>query len=103
MLKIKKIYKLGGYASKLVTELNSVSTLTGYSKLYHFFDYMSTFILHGCSINQYGKGEFYSLNEFARKKSLHVSSLLKFGKYLMIFDILKIKWISNTSLGFSHE
>lgn len=36
MLKIKEIYK-----SKLVAELNYVSTLTGYFKLYHFFDYMS--------------------------------------------------------------
>ena len=48
------------YLSKLAIMCKELAQITTQSKFYHFCDYTSAFLLHGCSLNQYSSGKFYA-------------------------------------------
>lgn len=68
------------YLSKLAIMCKELAQITTQSKFYHFCDYTSAFLLHGCSLNQYSSGKFYALKEFERRQTVTFRRSFKIWK-----------------------
>lgn len=61
------IAKIGKYL-KLLSELNSSENWGGIKSFSTYFDYIGAFIIHGCLIDQYINGKFYTFKNYYRKR-----------------------------------
>lgn len=65
------------YIRKVFREITKLSDKTGYSKIYHFLDYTSALLRHGCLIRQYTIGNFWRLSNAERSKRLTYPRMCK--------------------------
>ena len=68
------------YFKRIWGELSQLSKLTGYSRLYHLFDYLSAFVRHGAHIRQYIIGEFWRLSNAERSRRVTFYRMIKLEK-----------------------
>ena len=68
------------------------SMITGKSKMFHFFDFLSAYIIHGCSDNHYLNEGFYRLRSFDRRNTVtkrrknQICKLFNDKKYISFFS-----------------
>ena len=70
------------YFKRIWGEVSKLSSKSGYSRIYHLFDYLSAFLFHGAHIFQYTVGDFWRYSNPERSKRLTLYRLSRlFNKY----------------------